>query len=47
MHEELSSSAIVSSIRGLLEQHPHFRGRTSLLNIESIGGSIVRRSPAR
>ena len=38
---ELPSSVIVSSIRELLEQHPHFRGRTSLLTIESIGGSIV------
>ena len=38
---ELPSSVIVSSIRELLEQHPHFRGRTSLLAIESIGGSIV------
>ncbi len=38
---ELPSSVIVSSIRQLLEQHPHFRGRTSLLTIESFGGSIV------
>ncbi len=38
---DLPSSTIVSSIRQLLEQHPHFRGRTSLLTIESIGGSIV------
>ena len=41
MREELPRSAVVSSIRELLEQHPHFRGRTSLLKIESIGGSIV------
>jgi hypothetical protein len=40
-HRELPSSAIVSSIRERLEQHPHFRGRTSLLTIESISGSIV------
>jgi len=38
---ELPSSTIVSSIRELLEQHPHFRGRTSMLRIETIGGSIV------
>jgi hypothetical protein len=38
---ELASSTIVASIREQLEQHPHFRGRTSLLKIESIGGSIV------
>jgi hypothetical protein len=38
---ELPSSAIVSSLRERLELHPHFRGRTSLLKIESIGGSIV------
>ncbi len=41
MREQSSSSAIVSSIRQQLEQHPHFRGRTSLLKIESVGGSIV------
>ena len=40
-HTELRSSAIVSSIRARLEQHPHFRGRTSLLTIESIDGAIV------
>jgi hypothetical protein len=33
--------AIVASIRERLEQHPHFRGRTSLLTIESIDGAIV------
>ena len=38
---ELPSSETVSSIRALLEQHPHFRGRTSLLKIESICGSLV------
>jgi len=32
---------IVSLIRERLEDHPHFRGRTSLLKIESIGGSVV------
>ncbi len=32
---------VVSSIRERLEQHPHFRGRTSLLTIESIDGLIV------
>ena len=40
-HTDLPSSLIVSSLRERLEQHPHFRGRTSLLKIESIGGSIV------
>jgi osmotically-inducible protein OsmY len=35
------ADAIVSSIRERLEQHPHFRGRASLLTIESIDGSIV------
>ncbi len=32
---------IVSSIRERLEGHPHFRGRSDLLQIESIGGSVV------
>ena len=40
-HTKLRTSAIVSSIRARLEQHPHFRGWTSLLTIESIDGSIV------
>ena len=40
-HANLPSSVIVSSIQQILEQHPHFRGRTSLLTIESIGDSIV------
>ena len=38
---ELPSSVIISSIQQLLEQHPHFRGRTSLLTIESNGESII------
>jgi len=40
-HTELPNRAIVSAIRERLEQHSHFRGRTSLLKIESIHGSIV------
>ena len=31
----------VSRIRERLEDHPHFRGRTHLLQIEAIGGSVV------
>jgi osmotically-inducible protein OsmY len=31
----------VSQIRERLEDHPHFRGRTHLLQIEAIGGSVV------
>ena len=31
----------VSRILKRLEDHPHFRGRTHLLQIESIGGSVV------
>jgi hypothetical protein len=37
----LPGSAIMLSIRERLEQHSHFRGRTSLLNIELIEGVIV------
>jgi hypothetical protein len=38
---DVPNNEIVSSIRERLEQHPHFRGRTSLLQIEEIGGAIV------
>lgn len=38
---ELPGAALVLSIRERLEQHPHFRGRTSLLQIELIEGTIV------
>jgi hypothetical protein len=31
----------VSLIRERLEQHPHFRGRASLLQIETIGSAVV------
>ncbi|MGO8744546.1 MAG: BON domain-containing protein [Thermoguttaceae bacterium] len=31
----------MSRIREQLEDHPHFRGRTHLLQIEATGGSIV------
>jgi hypothetical protein len=31
----------VSRIRERLEDHPHFRGRTHLLQVEAIGRSIV------
>jgi hypothetical protein len=33
--------AVVSLIRGRLEEHPHFRGRVALLQIEKVGESIV------
>ena len=35
------SAALVFSIRERLEQHPHFRGRTSLVQIELDEGTIV------
>ena len=35
------SAAIVLLIRERLEQHPHFRGRTSLLEIELVEGATV------
>ena len=39
--EDPSSTAIVSSIRERLEQHSHFRGRASLLQIELVEGTVV------
>ena len=39
MHVETDSK--VSRVRERLEDHPHFRGRTHLLQIEVIGGSVV------
>jgi hypothetical protein len=33
--------AVVSLIRGRLDEHPHFRGRACLLQIEKVGESIV------
>jgi osmotically-inducible protein OsmY len=38
---DLETDSKVSRIRERLEDHPHFRGRTQLLKIESIGGSVV------
>jgi hypothetical protein len=40
-NEDASSQEIVSLIRGRLEEHLHFRGRASLLQIETIGGVVV------
>ena len=38
---EMQARPTVSLIRERLERHPHFRGRFGLLQIESIGDSIV------
>ena len=38
---EVQANPLVSLIRERLEGHPHFRGRTGLLKIESVGGSVV------
>jgi hypothetical protein len=38
---DLQKTEIVWLIRERLEQHPHFRGRTSLLEIELVDGTIV------
>jgi hypothetical protein len=38
---DVETDSKVSLIQERLGGHPHFRGRTSLLTIESIGGSIV------
>jgi hypothetical protein len=35
------TNSLVSLIRERLEQHPHFRGRSSLLEIDLIDGSVV------
>jgi hypothetical protein len=35
------TDSTLSRIREQLEDHPHFRGRTHLLQIEATGGSIV------
>ena len=35
------ADSALSRIREKLESHPHFRGRTHLLQIEAAGGSIV------
>lgn len=38
---DVERDSMVSVIRERLDEHPHFRGRTHLLQIESIGGSVV------
>jgi hypothetical protein len=38
---DVQANPMVLLIREWLEEHPHFRGRTRLLKIESIGGSVV------
>ena len=38
---DVQLNPIVSLVRKRLEDHPHFRGRTGLLRIESVGGSVV------
>jgi osmotically-inducible protein OsmY len=38
---ELSNTVIESSIRDSLEQHPHFRGRAALLQVESVEGMVI------
>jgi hypothetical protein len=38
---DLPSKVLVLLVRERLEQHPHFRGRTSLLAIELVEGTIV------
>jgi hypothetical protein len=38
---DLPKTAIVSLIRTRLEQHPHFRGRAALLQIELVEETIV------
>jgi hypothetical protein len=37
----VETDAKVSRIIGRLEGHPHFRGRTQLLQIEATGSSVV------
>ena len=38
---DVQVNPMASLIRERLEEHPHFRGRTRLLKIESIGGCVV------
>ena len=38
---DAETNSIVSLIQERLEGHPQFRGRTRLLQIESVGGSVV------
>ena len=35
------ANSVVSSIRERLDRHPHFRGRTHVIQIESNGDSVV------
>ncbi len=35
------ANSVVSSIRERLDRHPHFRGRTHMIQIESKGDSVV------
>jgi len=37
----LQTEPVVGLVRERLEDHPHFRGRTHLFQIEAIGGSVV------
>jgi hypothetical protein len=37
----VATDSTLSRIRERLEDHPHFRGRTHLLQIEAIGSSVV------
>ena len=38
---DLPNTDLVVLVRARLEQHPHFRGRASLFNIELVGETIV------
>jgi hypothetical protein len=38
---ESGKTDVLSRIRAQLEQHPHFRGRTSLFTIEWVGETLV------
>lgn len=38
---DVDRESMVSLIRERLERHPHFRGRTHLLHIESIDGGVI------
>ena len=38
---DVARGDIVAAIRERLEQHSHFRGRVSLLQIETVGGAVV------
>ena len=38
---DVDRESMVSLIRERLNRHPHFRGRTDLLHIESIDGGVI------